>query len=211
MIRVFLVDDHGLMRTGYRMLLESQPDMQLLGEAGTGDEALPAIRALRPDVVVSDLHLPGMSGLELAERLLRVDDAPKLVIVSMQRDGPMPRRLLDLGVSGYLTKDCEGQEVLRAIRDAVRGKRYVSADIAQQIALARVDGGRSPFDALSARELEIAVRLARGQRPADIAVELSLSPKTVSTHKTRLFEKLGVSDTVALVRLARQYGLIEDD
>ena len=123
----------------------------------------------------------------------------------------MPRRLLDLGVSGYLTKDCDGPEVLRAIRDSMRGKRYVSADITQQIALARVDGGGSPFDTLSARELEIAVRLARGQRPADIAIELSLSPKTVSTHKTRLFEKLGVSDTVALVRLARQYGLVEPD
>lgn len=211
MIRVFLVDDHGLMRTGYRMMLESQLDMQLVGEAGTGDEALPAIRTIRPDVVVSDLHLPGMSGLELAERLLRVDDAPKLIIVSMQRDGPMPRRLLDLGVSGYLTKDCEGQEVLRAIRDSMRGKRYVSADIAQQIALARIEGGGSPFDALSSRELEIAVRLAHGQRPADIAVELSLSPKTVSTHKARLFEKLGISDTVALARLARQYGLIEPE
>ncbi len=211
MIRVFLVDDHGLMRTGYRMLLQTQPDMELVGEAGSGEEALHGIRAAAPGVVVCDLHLPGMSGLELAERLLRGDAAPKFVMVSMQKDGPMPRRLLELGVSGYLSKDCDGAELLRAIREASRGRRYIGTDIAQHLALSSVGGQASPFDALSPREIEISIRLARGQRMVDIATALSLSPKTIATHKYRLFDKLGIGDIAALVRLVRQYGLAEPD
>ena len=209
MIRVFLVDDHALVRTGFRMILARELDMEAVGEAGSGEDALAAIRQLRPDVVVSDLHLPGMGGLELTERLLRGSAPPRIVIVSMQKDGPMPRRLLEAGASAYLSKDCPGEELLSAIRSAARGKRFVGRDIAQHLALAGIDRDASPFDALSPRELEIVGRLVRGQRMTDMAVALNLSPKTVATHKYRLLTKLGVSDTVSLVRLAQQYGLVE--
>jgi two-component system, NarL family, invasion response regulator UvrY len=210
MIRVFLVDDHELVRTGFRLLLARETDIDPVGEAGSGEEALGAIRQLRPDVVISDLHLPGMSGLELTERLLRGGTGtPRVVIVSMQKDGPMPRRLLESGASAYLSKDCAGAELLIAVRTAARGKRYVGRDVAQQLALVAVDGDSSPFDTLSPREVEIVGRLVRGQRMADIAVALSLSPKTVATHKYRLLAKLGIADTVGLVRLAQQYGLLE--
>lgn len=209
MIRVFLVDDHALVRTGFRMIFDREPDMQLVGEAGSAEDALPLIRASTPDVVVSDLHLPGMSGLELTERLLRGTLGPRVAIVSMQKDGPMPRRLLEAGASAYLSKDCPGEELLRAVRACARGKRYVGADIAQHLALGSVDGQESPFDLLSPREVEIAVRLVRGQRMTEIGLEMNLSVKTVSTHKYRLFDKLGIRDTVTLARMAQQYGLVE--
>jgi two-component system, NarL family, invasion response regulator UvrY len=210
MIRVFVVDDHTLVRTLYTMLFDRELDIELVGEAGTGEDALPAIRASRPDVVVTDLHLPGMGGLELTERLLRGGSGPKIVVVSMQQDGPMPRRLLEAGASGYLSKDCPGEELLRAIREVARGRRYVGADIARHLALLSLEGQGSPFDLLSPRELEIAARVARGQRMADIARELSLSAKTVATHKYRLLAKLGIDDALALARLAQQYGLLQE-
>lgn len=209
MIRVFLVDDHALVRTGFRMIFDREADLQLVGEAGSAEEALPLIRASTPDVVVSDLHLPGMSGLELTERLLRNAGGPRVAIVSMQKDGPMPRRLLEAGASAYLSKDCPGEELLRAVRACAQRKRYVGADIAQHLALGSVDGQDSPFDLLSPREVEIAVRLVRGQRMTEIALEMNLSVKTVSTHKYRLFDKLGIRDTVTLARMAQQYGLVE--
>jgi two-component system, NarL family, invasion response regulator UvrY len=209
MIRVFLVDDHALVRTAFRMMLEREPDMQVVGEAGSGEEALVAIRQATPDVVISDLHLPAMGGLELTERLLRHASAPRVVIVSMQKEGPMPRRLLDAGANAYLSKDCPGDELLTAVRNAARGKRYVGKDIAQHLALVGAGGDASPFDQLSPRELEIVTRLVRGQRMSDMARALNLSPKTVATHKYRLLAKLELSDMVGLVRLAQQYGLLE--
>jgi two-component system, NarL family, invasion response regulator UvrY len=209
MIRVFVVDDHTLVRTLYTMLFDREVDIELVGEAGTGEDALTAIRAAKPDVVVTDLHLPGMGGLELTERLLRGGKGPKIVVVSMQQDGPMPRRLLEAGASGYLSKDCPGDDLLRAVREVAAGRRYVGADIARHLAMLSLDGESSPFDLLSPRELEIAARVARGQRMADIARELSLSAKTVATHKYRLLAKLGIDDTLALARLAQQYGLLQ--
>jgi DNA-binding NarL/FixJ family response regulator len=207
MIRVFLLDDHGLMRAGYRMILEAQVDMEVVGEAGCGEDALPLIRKLKPDVVVCDLHLPGVSGLDVTERLVKGQVGPKVVIVSVQVDGPLPRRLLDAGASGYLGKACESSELLRAIRDAARGRRYLGSEIAQHMALAGT--ARSPFDSLSRRELEISLMFCQGLRAEDIARKLSLSGKTVATHKYRLFDKLGIKDTVALARLAAQHGITE--
>jgi two-component system, NarL family, invasion response regulator UvrY len=208
-IRVFLVEDHTLVRTLYSMLFAKEPDIELVGEAGSAEAALPAIRVCRPDVVVTDLHLPGMGGLELTERLLRGGDGPRVVVVSMQVDGPMPKRLLEAGASAYLSKDCPGDELLQTIREAARGRRHVGADVARHLAMLSIEGQTSPFDQLSPRELDIATRLARGQRMAEMAPELNLSPKTVATHKYRLLAKLGVSDAVSLSRLAQQYGLVQ--
>ncbi len=207
MIRVFLLDDHGLMRAGYRMILEPQVDMEVVGEASCGEDALPMIRKLKPDVVVCDLHMPGVSGLDITERLVKGQVGPRVVIVSVQTDGPMPRRLLDAGAFGYLGKACESVELLRAIRDAARGKRYLGSDVAQQLALG--GGSNSPFEMLSRRELEISLMFCQGLRAEDIARRLSLSGKTIATHKYRLFGKLGIKDTVALARLANQHGVLE--
>ncbi|KFN44483.1 response regulator [Arenimonas oryziterrae] len=206
MIRVFLLDDHALVRTGYRLILQQELDMEVVGEAASGEDGLPMIRRLRPDVVLCDLHLPGVSGLDITDRLVKGEIA-KVVIVSVQEDGPMPQRLLDAGASGYLGKACDASELLRAIREAARGRRYLGGDIAQKLAL----GGKnlSPFDQLSPRELEISMLFCQGLRAEDIARRLSLSGKTVATHKYRLLEKLGIKDTIALARMAMQHGVTD--
>lgn len=209
MIRVFLLDDHALVRTGFRMILSQQLDMEVVGEAASGEEGLPQIRKLKPDIVLCDLHLPGVSGLEITERVVKGDYGTQVIVVSVQEDGPMPRRLLEAGARGYLGKACEAGELLRAIRDVHAGKRYLAGELAQKLVLGALAGNESPFDRLSPRELEVAMMLSQGKRMDDIAKRLSLSVKTVATHKYRLFDKLGVVDVVALARLAGQYGLVE--
>jgi DNA-binding NarL/FixJ family response regulator len=208
MIRVFLLDDHALVRTGYRLILQQEVDMEIVGEAASGEEGLPLIKKLKPDVVICDLHLPGVSGLEITERLVKGQVGPRVVIVSVQEDGPMPTRLMEAGASGYLGKACDAKELLKAIREASRGKRYLAADLAQKMALGS-SGGESPFDSLSPRELEVSMLFCQGMRAEDIARKLSLSGKTVATHKYRLMDKLGIKDTVALARLAAQHGITE--
>lgn len=206
-IRVFLLDDHALVRAGMRMMLSAETDIEVVGEADDGERALQAIRRLRPDVVLCDLHLPGISGLEVTDRLTKGDYGCRVVVVSVLEDGPMPRRVLDAGASGYVGKGGEATELLNAIRDAARGKRYLAGNIARHLALSGLDAERTPFDALSPRELEVAMLLVQGCRQEDIARRLSLSAKTVNTHKSRLFEKLEITDTVALARLSSRYGL----
>ncbi|MGO1072608.1 response regulator [Lysobacter sp. CA199] len=208
-IRVFIVDDHALVRTGMRMILSAETDIEVLGDVESGEEALPLVRKLKPDVVLCDLHLPGVSGLEVTERIVKGDHGTRVIIVSVLEDGPMPKRLLEAGASGYVGKGGDASELLRAIRDVARGKRYLASNIAQNLALSNLDGGASPFDELSPRELEIALLLVQGFRQEEIAKRLSLSAKTVNTHKTRLFEKLTISDSIALARLAAQYGLAD--
>lgn len=209
MIRVFVVDDHALVRTGFRMILQQETDIEVVGEAGSGEEGLAAIRRLRPDVVLCDLHLPGISGLDVTERIVRGDFGSRVLIVSVQEDGPLPRRLLEAGASGYLGKACEAGELVRAVREVARGRRYLASHVAQRLALSRLDRDGSPFDNLSPRELEVARMLCTGMRMEEIGRRLSLSGKTVATHKYRLYEKLGIRDTVALARLASQHGVSE--
>jgi DNA-binding NarL/FixJ family response regulator len=206
-IRVYVVDDHALVRAGMRMILSGETDIEVVGEADCGEDALPQIRKLAPDVVLCDLHLPGVSGLELTERILKGDHGTRVIVVSVLEDGPMPKRLLEVGASGYVGKGGDASELLRAVREVARGKRYLANSVAQNLALYGIDGDGSPFDALSARELEVAMLLTQGLRQEDIARRLSLSAKTINTHKTRLFEKLGIQDSIALARLAGQYGL----
>ena len=206
-IRVFLLDDHALVRTGMRLMLSTETDIEVVGEAGSGESGLPMIRKLRPDVVLCDLHLPGISGLEVTERLVRSDLGCKVVVVSVLEDGPIPKRLIEAGAAGDVGKAGDAAELLRAIREVARGKRFLANGIAQHLALSGLGGGGTPFDALSPRELEVAMLLVQGLRQEDIARRLSLSAKTVNTHKSRLFEKLGIEDTIALARLSSQYGL----
>ncbi|MEQ1511750.1 MAG: response regulator [Lysobacteraceae bacterium] len=206
-IRVFLLDDHALVRSGMRMMLSAETDIEVVGEADTGETALPMIRRLRPDIVLCDLHLPGISGLEVTERIVKGDYGCKVVVVSVLEDGPIPKRLIEAGASGYVGKAGDAAELLRAVRDVARGKRFLANGVAQHLALAGIGGGASPFDSLSPRELEVAMLLAQGLRQEEIAKRLSLSAKTVNTHKARLFEKLEIQDSIALARLCSQYGL----
>ena len=206
-IRVFLLDDHALVRTGMRLMLSAEVDIEVVGEADSGEIALPMIRRLKPDVVLCDLHLPGISGLEVTERIVKGDYSCKVVVVSVLEDGPIPKRLIEAGASGYVGKAGDAVELLRAVRDVARGKRYLANGIAQHLALAGIGGESSPFDTLSPRELEVAMLLVQGMRQEEIAKRLSLSAKTVNTHKSRLFEKLGIQDSIALARLSSQYGL----
>lgn len=206
-IRVYVVDDHALVRAGMRMILSGETDIEVVGEAESGEEALPQIRKLRPDVVLCDLHLPGVSGLEVTERIVKGDYGTRVIVVSVMEDGPLPKRLIEAGASGYVGKGGDAVELLRAVRDVARGKRYLASGIAQKLALAGIGGGESPFDALSPREIEVAMLLVQGLRQEDIAKRLNLSAKTVNTHKSRLFEKLAIQDNIALARLASQYGL----
>lgn len=208
-IRVFLVDDHALVRTGIRMILAGEVGIEVVGEADSGEAALPQIRQLKPDVVLCDLHLPGVSGLEVTERIIKGNHGTRVVIVSVLEDGPLPKRLLEAGASGYVGKGGDAQELIRAVHDVALGRRYLGSSVAQKLALANLEGEQSPFDALSPRELEVALLLTQGLRQEDIAKRLSLSAKTVNTHKARLFEKVGVQDNIALVRMATQYGLLD--
>ncbi|UNK49714.1 response regulator [Lysobacter sp. S4-A87] len=208
-IRVFIVDDHALVRTGMRMILSAETDIEVVGDVENGELALPMIRKLQPDVVLCDLHLPGLSGLEVTERVVRGDHGTRVIIVSVLEDGPMPKRLLEAGASGYVGKGGDASELVRAVRDVFRGKRYLASSIAQNLALSGIAGDSSPFDELSPRELEVALLLVQGLRQDDIAKRLSLSAKTVNTHKARLFEKLDIHDNIALARMASRYGLVD--
>ncbi len=208
-IKVFLVDDHALVRTGMKMILSKEVDIEVVGEADSGEAALPMIRQQRPEIVLCDLHLPGVSGLEITERIVKGDHGTRVIIVSVLEDGPLPKRLLEAGASGYVGKGGDAHELLRAVREVAMGRRYLGTSIAQNMALSNLEGDASPFDLLSPRELEVALLLTQGLRQEDIAKRLSLSAKTINTHKARLFEKIGIQDSIALARLANQYGLLD--
>ncbi len=209
MINVVLVDDHELVRTGFRMILQQQPDIRIRGEAGTAEEGLQMIRTLAPDIAMVDVHMPGMSGIELTERVCRAKLNTHIVVVTVVDDARFPKRLLDAGALGYLTKGCSADELLLAVRQVAGGRRYLAPAVAQQLALATLDGNGSPFDALSSRELEVAMMLVRGKPLTMIGEQLSLSPKTVSTYKQRLMEKLDVDHILGLAHLMSAHGLID--
>ncbi|MGB9428278.1 MAG: UvrY/SirA/GacA family response regulator transcription factor [Gammaproteobacteria bacterium] len=211
MIRVLLVDDHKLVRTGIRLILEDTPDVRIAGEAESGEAAIALCRELKPDVVLMDVSMPGIGGLEATRKLLARNPSVKVIVVSVHATEPYPLRLMEAGAHGYLTKDCAAEEIISAIRQVQAGKRYITAAIAQQLALARVGGNAdSPFEQLSQRETQVMLMITGGQSPQTIADKLHLSPKTVSTYRARLFQKLGVSNAVELTRLALRYGVIEE-
>jgi DNA-binding NarL/FixJ family response regulator len=211
MIRIVLIDDHELVRTGFRMILAAQGGCEVVGEAADGEAGLALIRRLKPDVALVDVHMPKLGGIELTDRVRRAKLPTRVVIVSVLSEAPFPKRLIEAGASGYLTKGCAAEELIRAVRQVADGRRYLSPDIAEAIALAKVDGaGASPFEPLSARELGVAIMLAEGRAMKDIAAQLSLSSKTVATYKYRLFDKLGIDNTVALAHLAHLHGLLDE-
>lgn len=211
MVDLVIVDDHELVRAGFRMILQGEDGFEVVGEAGDAESGLRMIKQLKPDVALVDVHLPGCSGLELTERLNRAESPTHVVVLTAIENARLPRRLLEAGALGYLTKGCPASELLKAVRMAAQGKRYLAPAVAQQLALDSVNGSASPFDKLTARELEVALMLVRGVMVKDIGTQMSLSPKTISTYKHRLFEKLEIDNLLALAHLVTGYGLGEPE
>jgi two-component system, NarL family, invasion response regulator UvrY len=209
MIRIVLIDDHALVRTGLRMIIEKQLDIDVIGEAEGGEQGISLIKRMQPDVALVDVHMPGVSGVEVTERVRRAKLPTQIVILTMAGDSPFPRRLLDAGASGYVTKGCPADELLKAIRQVHAGRRFLSNHIAQLLALDARPSGTSPFESLSSRELEVAMMLTQGCGMQHIARKLNLSAKTIATYKYRLFEKLNVDNVVTLAHVAALHGLAD--
>lgn len=211
MIKIMLVDDHRLVRAGLRRVLQEVADMSVVAEASNGEEALDLAREHTPDVVLMDINMPGIGGLECTRRLLQRHPGIKVIAVSMHMEEPYPSRFLAGGAAGYLSKDSAADEVVAAIRRVNAGGHYVAADVAGNLAATLVRGsGNSPFEQLSQRETQVMLMVTKGYGTQEISDRLHLSPKTVSTYRYRLFEKLNVTNDVELTRMAMRYGLLED-
>lgn len=212
MIKVMIVDDHELVRSGIARVLDDAPDIEVVAQADSGEAALSTIRQTVPDVVLMDVNMPGIGGLEATRKLVAAQPGVKVIAVTVHADGPFPGRLLQAGASGYLTKGCAVSEILGAIRTVARGQRYIGAEVAQNMALSFTSDTReSPFDLLSQRELQVVLMIIQGLKPQEISDRLCLSPKTISTYRHRIYEKLDVHSDVDLTHLARRYGLMNDD
>ncbi|HID50117.1 MAG TPA: two-component system response regulator UvrY [Chromatiales bacterium] len=211
MIKVMLVDDHDLVRTGIKRLLEDVSGIEIVGEATSGEEALALINRLDPEVVLMDINMPGIGGLEATRKLIHSKPDLKIIVVTMHDDDLFPQRLLKAGAMGYVTKGARVDEIVRAIHEVMANRRYITPEIAQQIALSQFDGEQgSPFDSLSERELQVLMMLMDGQSVSAISDKLCLSPKTISTYRTRLYAKLGVQNDIELARLALLHGIVEN-
>lgn len=212
MIRVMLVDDHRLVRAGLKRVLSEMPDIEVVAEAGTGEEALDLAKKQTPDVVLMDVNMPGMGGLETTRRLVARMPQVKVIAVSMHLEEPYPSRMLEAGAAGYISKDSAADEVATAIRRVQSGGHYVAADVAGNLAASLIKGGSgtAPFEQLSQRETQVMLMVTKGYSTQAISDRLCLSPKTVSTYRYRLFEKLGVTNDVELTRLAMRYGLLDE-
>jgi DNA-binding NarL/FixJ family response regulator len=211
-ISVFLADDHRIMRDGLRTLIEARPGLRVVGESGDGRAAVREVARLRPDVVLMDIAMPGLNGIEAAREIRRRCPTTEIVILSMHHTTEHVYRALEAGARGYLLKECAGAEVIQAVQAAKAGKRYLSGKISAtevDAVMKRREEGltASPLDRLSPRELEILQLVVEGKSSAAIAKIVFLSPKTVETYRSRLMKKLGVDDLPSLIRYAVANGL----
>jgi two-component system invasion response regulator UvrY len=208
---VLVVDDHDLVRTGITRMLADIDGLQVVGQAESGEESLMKARELKPDVVLMDIKMPGIGGLEATRKLIRSHPDLKVVAVTVCEEDPFPTRLLQAGAAGYLTKGAALEEMVQAIRMVFNGQRYISPQIAQQLALKsfQPQSSNSPFDLLSEREIQIALMITGCQKVQAISDKLCLSPKTVNTYRYRIFEKLSITSDVELALLAVRHGMID--
>jgi len=210
LIKVLLVDDHDLVRFGVKRLLQDIQGIKVVGEASTGEEAVKLAKECIPDVVLMDVQMPGIGGLEATRKMLRHNPDLKVLALTVYGGEPYPSRLLQAGAVGYITKGCAPDEMVRAIRSVHSGQRYLSSEIAQQLALKSfTKSNNSQLDVLSERELQIMLMITSGQKVQDISLKLCLSPKTVNSYRYRVFEKLGINSDVELTLLAMRMGLVE--
>jgi two-component system invasion response regulator UvrY len=209
-IRVVLVDDHAVVRTGFRLLLQSHPEVQVIGEADSGEAACQRYDDLTPDVLVMDIAMPGMGGLEALKRIRAHHPQARVLALSAHDDPMHARRALREGALGFLSKRSAPEALLEAVTSVAAGRRYIDVNLAQKLALADIEGAaKSPIERLSEREFEVFVRLAGGATVQRIADDLKLSASTVGTHLYNIKQKLGVSNQSELTLLAIRHGLIE--
>jgi two-component system invasion response regulator UvrY len=210
MIRILLVDDHLLVRTGLEALLNAADDITVVGVAQSGEEAVNEVANLSADVVLMDINMPGIGGVEACRRILRHDPDVKIIAISVHNDGPIPQQLLSLGVMGFISKGSPVEEMILAIRKVMTGKRYLCTEVANNIALQGLPGSmESPFAKLSQREAEIVTLILQGKTIQEMAEMLMIRDKTVNTYRYRVYEKLQVKNDVELTRLAVKFGHID--
>jgi two-component system invasion response regulator UvrY len=208
-INVMLVDDHAVVRMGFKMLLESDPDIKVVAEADSGEQAIQRFVEYKPDVVVMDITMPGMGGLESIERILAKDSSAKILVLSAHEDSVHPKRVLNAGAMGYLTKRSAAEEMIKAIRIVATGKKYIEASVAQQMAIQQLSGDQNPVDVLSPREFEVFMALAKGKTTNEIAENLFLSPRTVGTHLYNIKQKLNANNSAEIALIAMRSGLLD--
>ena len=207
-LKVMLVDDHAVVRVGFKLLLQACDDIEVVAEADSGEAACQTCEAAAPDVVVMDIAMAGMGGIEAIRRLTAKDSRLRILALSAHDDISHPMRALQAGAMGYLSKRSAPEVLIDAIRALAKGERYVDAKIAQRIALQAIGGDKGPVEKLSAREFEVFVQLARGQSVAQISETLKLSNSTVGTHLYNIKQKLGLGNQAEMTLLALRHGLI---
>ncbi|MAA72050.1 MAG: two-component system response regulator UvrY [Bermanella sp.] len=213
MIRVLVVDDHDLVRMGIVSLLTDGDKIQVIAQASSGEEAIELAKLHEPDVVLMDIRMPGMGGLEATRKLLRFNEDIKVIAVTACAEDPFASRLLQAGAAGYMTKGATADEMIMAVLKVKSGQRYISPEIAQRMALKPFDTQESacPFDVLSDREMQISILIVNCIKVQEISDQLFLSPKTVNTYRYRIFEKLNITSDVELTRLAIRHGIIDTE
>lgn len=208
-VKVVLVDDHTVVRSGLRRLLESHKSIEIVAEADTGEMAYQVYGEVLPDVVLMDISMPGMGGLEAAKRILQRYPQAKIVIFSMHEAVSFAAQALKTGVKGYVTKTGVADDLVQAVLDVAKGRTFLSQDVAQKVALQTLIGESNPLQQLTSREFEVFRLLAEGKRVEDVAEMLKISQKTVANYYTLIKQKLSVSSPVEMVRLAMKHGLID--
>ncbi len=207
---MLVVDDHDLVRMGISRMLGDVPGLTVVGEADCGESAIEQARKLKPDVILMDVRMPGIGGLEATRKLMQHDKHLKVIAVTVCDEEPFPTRLIQAGAAGYVTKGAALDEMVTAIRKVHGGQRYISPDIAQLLVTRLYDPvSESPFDSLSEREMQIALMIVSCEKVQSISDKLCLSPKTVNTYRYRIFEKLGIQSDVELTLLAVRHGMID--
>jgi two-component system response regulator NreC len=209
MIKILLADDHALVRHGFRMILAAQPDMEIVGEAGNGREAVELAQKLKPDVVVMDVAMPELNGIEATRRLIELSPRTRVLALSMHKDAVYVREILRAGARGYLLKDSADADLLAAVRAVAKGEGYLSPGVSDAVLSDYRRHVTDPLDLLTSREREVLQLIAEGKTNKEIATALTLSVYTVEAHRGRLMEKLNLHSTGELVRFAVRSGLID--
>lgn len=212
-IRVLIVDDHDLVRFGFKSLLGAQDEIIVVDTLSCGEDAINWCRDNNGglDVILMDVNMPGIGGIGATQRISKSWPDIGIIIVTVHDDGPLPKQLLNGGARGYLTKGNGVDEMITAIKDVHEGKHYIAKDIAQKLALSVLPGETNPIDTLSTRETQVLMMIAQGTKTQKISEILNLSPKTISTYRTRLHEKLNVSSDIEMLHLAMKHGVLDEN
>ena len=208
-IKILLVDDHAVVRMGFKMLIEAEADIKVIGEAESGEVAVKLFQELKPDIIVMDITMPGIGGLEAIDRIMAKDKNTKILVLSAHEDSVHPKRVLNAGAMGYLTKRSAAEELIKAIKSIHQGKRYLEPNIAQQMAITQLSGETNPVEILSDREFEVFMALAKGKSTNEIADTLCLSPRTVGTHLYNIKQKLNANNSAEIALIAIRCGFID--